>query len=219
VNGTADASIIVASAIPERRARWSQDLADRFKIVEVMQFDGLSRAVSQRDAGVLLLDLAFPELNGAAGVAELHRLSPTTRILIIGESADDRLVVGLLRAGAAGCCAYDADQSTLHKAVDFVAKGQMWVSRTVIAYLLEQVASLSDASPETVSVETDPRFSLLTERQRQIVALIGTGASNREIATRLHVTEKTVKAHLTSVFRRLGVSDRLQLALLVTRRS
>jgi DNA-binding NarL/FixJ family response regulator len=139
---------------------------------------------------------------------------------VITHAVDDRAVVALLRAGASGCCFYDTDPATLKKAIDFVAKGQMWVSRTVIAFLLDQLTAAADA-PEggALSVATDPRFAELTPRQREIAALVGTAASNREIATRLHVTEKTVKAHLTAVFRTLGVTDRLQLALLVSRRA
>ncbi len=216
----ADGLIVAASEIPERRSRWAAELSGQYEVRPAGSLNALRRALRTYRPSLLLLDLALPRLNEASGITALHLLSPATKILVITHAVDDRAVVALLRAGASGCCFYDTDAATLKKATDFVAKGQMWVSRTVIAFLLDQLTSAAEA-PEggALSVATDPRFAELTPRQREIAALVGTAASNREIAVRLHVTEKTVKAHLTAVFRTLGVTDRLQLALLVSRRA
>src|SRR5437660_355680 len=95
-------------------------------------------------------------------------------------------------------------------------KGQ-WIERTKLLHLLEELTSVREPRPEAAPLGAGDRLSRLTQREREVADLIASGASNREIALQLHVTEATVKAHLTATFRKLGVTDRLQLGLFLTR--
>lgn len=96
-----------------------------------------------------------------------------------------------------------------------VQKGEVWVGRKVISHLLDTLVALTEQERNRLLPRSEPALDVLTPREREIVGQIGNGASNKEIAHTLKVSEKTVKAHLTSVFRKLGVSDRLHLALYV----
>jgi len=96
--------------------------------------------------------------------------------------------------------------------VDRVHDGEIWAERKLIPRLLEEYSSHPEEKPEGIP-KPDGRLDLLTPREREIAFLIGAGASNKQIASRLHVGEGTVKAHLTAIFRKLGFSDRLQLGL------
>ena len=121
----------------------------------------------------------------------------------------------MLAAGARGYCETNIDPLLLKKAVKMVRKGEIWVGRKVISHLLETLVSLTEQQRSKSLHELSVSLENLTPREREIVHQIGRGASNKEIASQLHVTEKTVKAHLTSIFRKLGIPDRLQLALFV----
>jgi DNA-binding NarL/FixJ family response regulator len=109
----------------------------------------------------------------------------------------------------------DIDPELLKKAVQMVHKGEIWVGRKFISQLLDALVSLTEKQRAKSIPKLAESLERLTPREREIVELLGVGASNKEIANKLNVTEKTVKAHLTSIFRKLGVSDRLHLALFV----
>jgi two-component system NarL family response regulator len=99
-----------------------------------------------------------------------------------------------------------------------VQRGEIWIGRHVVPHLLRRISSLTPAGPDAgPGGRVSRRFDFLAPREREIALLVGSGANNREIAERLSITESTVKAHLTSVFRKLDVPDRLRLALFVRR--
>ena len=89
-------------------------------------------------------------------------------------------------------------------------KGEIWAGRTLVARLIEELGARVRTHPRT---DSSARVGGLTTREREIAGLVSGGASNKEIAARLGVTERTVKAHLTAIFRKIGVTDRLRLAL------
>jgi DNA-binding NarL/FixJ family response regulator len=164
----------------------------------------------------LLLDLALPGLGGVEGTPSIQRLSPVTSIILMTSTSNDREGLAALKAGARGYCSLDMDPQLLKKAVSCVVKGEIWVARNVFAPLLEELTSLTERQHKEFPPNLDTRLDRLTPREREIAQLIGGGASNKEIAGRLNITEATVKAHLTAIFRKLGLSDRLGLALFVT---
>jgi DNA-binding NarL/FixJ family response regulator len=99
-----------------------------------------------------------------------------------------------------------------------VQRGEIWIARGVVPLLLKRMTSLARDRPDTSGSGPDNPFESLANREREVAELVSIGASNKEIAMGLSITEATVKAHLTSVFRKLKVSDRLRLALFVTER-
>ena len=207
--------IVLASANAGLRRRWKRALQRRSAVHEVATQPGLKRSMSNLRPAVLLLDLGLPHLGGVGDLRAIQRLSPPTKIVLFTGTPDESEGISALQAGARGYCSTDTDLSLIQKAVEMVQKGEIWVRRSLVLHLLEELASLTDRRKEATPARRDARLARLTPREREIVHLIGAGASNKEISSQLTVSERTVKAHLTAIFRKVGVSDRLRLALYV----
>src|SRR5215470_20192521 len=205
--------VLVASSVAGVRKRCRQALFRAYTVHEVANRGDLERTMAGRRPAALLLDLALPTLGGAAGVASVQKLRASTRIIVLSDSPDEREGIAALKAGARGYCHRDIDGPLLEKATDVVLNGEIWVGRKLIPHLLEELTVLTEQRRRESPSNFDDRLQRVTPRERQIVDLLSAGASNKEIAKRLNVTERTVKAHLTAIFRKLGLSGRLQLAL------
>ena len=209
------AIVVIASADAERRRRWSQPLREAFAVCEVADRTALEQIAATLKPNILLLDLALPRLGRIGGLSDIQRLSPSTKILALTDIPVEAEGVFALKAGAKGYFPRTMDPARLKKAVAAVQKGEIWAARKLIAGLMAELLSLSGSRDGNLQERLDPRLERLTARQRMIADLIGEGACNKEIASRLKITERTVKAHLTEAFRHAGVSDRLQFALLL----
>jgi len=203
--------VLIASGVAGLRKRWRQAIHGPFTVHEVAERPSLERSLTNRRPVALLLDLHLPDLDGVGGVAALQRLRPPTKIILLTSRPDEKEGIAALKAGARGYCDREIAPVLLAKALDVVQKGEIWVGRKLIPHLLEELTALTEQQDSPA--ELDNRFDRITPREREIVQLLSAGASNKEIAKRLTVTERTVKAHLTAVFRKLGISGRLQLAL------
>lgn len=204
--------VVVASAVEGLRRRCCQALDGLFGLHEVADRAALERSVANRKAAVLLLDLDLPGLGGVEGVPAIHRLRPATKIVLFGVP-DEREAIIALKAGARGHCDKAIDPALLRKAVEVVHKGEIWVARRLIPHFLDELTSLTERRLRASRAHFENRFERLTPRERELVDFLSEGASNKDIAKRLNVTERTVKAHLTAIFRKLGLVGRLQLAL------
>ena len=213
---TSKVTVLVASAVTEKRRRWEHRLQDAYAICEVGERRALEQIMRHLKPQVLLLDLCLPGLGGVRHVARIQRLSPRTKIIALATRADDREGVSALEAGAKGYYTRDIDPGQLLKAVEGVEAGEIWIQRRLVTALLETLRSMKRPLKRHSS-RAASRLQGLTPREYQVAELITTGARNKEIARRLNITERTVKAHLTELFRNLNVSDRLQLVVLLNR--
>jgi DNA-binding NarL/FixJ family response regulator len=159
------------------------------------------RLAAELHPDVLLLDLKLPALDGIAVLRQLPERAPRTRALVLTSAADKTQAAAAMQAGAAGFLYKDVDPDALVRAIRSVHDGH--------TLLAAEVADL-------VSPRSGIRGSL-TAREREVLALLADGRSNREIARALGVTEKTVKTHVSSVLAKLGVADRTQAAVLAVR--
>lgn len=212
--------IVLASADAAVLERWSQALpqaqAALRRVATLAELEGL---LAGRQPDVVVLDLRLPELRRTAGVPALLRFSRTTHVLAMAEVPEDDEALAVLRAGAHGYANLYMDPRLLARAVEVLSAGEAWVSRQVVDRLLALVSATHTTAGATASDAADvPALAPLSARERQIARLIGNGASNKDIARALEITERTVKAHLSAVFDKVGVRDRLQLALLVNGR-
>jgi DNA-binding NarL/FixJ family response regulator len=208
--------VLIASPIAGVRGQWTEGLQEKFPLHEVAERSSLERSMANLKPSILLADLALPGLGGVEGVPAIQRLSPLTYIVLLTSTPNDREGLAALKAGARGYCGMDLDPTLLRKAVTVVLKGEIWVGRNMYAALLDELTSLTERRHREFPPNLDTRLDRLTPREHEIAQLIGEGASNKEISGRLVITEATVKAHLTAIFRKLGLSDRLGLALFVT---
>ena len=207
-------TFVVASPVADSRRRWSQCLQEMAAVSEVTDRAALEHAMINDQPDVLVVDLAFSGLRRVRGLPELQTLSPSTKIVVLTDSPSEGEGVLVLKAGARGYCTRAIDPEHLKKAVGAVQQGEIWAPRRLVPGLIAELRSLAKSlKKEGRQHEVDPRLENLTERQRLVADLISRGASNKEIARQLGISERTVKAHLTKVFRNVGVSDRLQLAI------
>jgi DNA-binding NarL/FixJ family response regulator len=161
--------------------------------------EAVGLAASQRP-DVVLMDLSMPVMDGCEATRRIVAGHPDARVLILTSFTDQDGIVQALDAGAVGYMLKDAEPVELLAAVRAVARGESPLDPKVAAALLRSRAA-SRQEPE------------LTGREREVLGLVGTGLANKQIARRLGISEKTVKAHLTNIFQRIGVSDRTQAAL------
>ena len=168
----------------------------------------LETLVIEHQPIVILLGLPLPGFVGLEALAAIRTLSPVSRTIVMADAAV-QVGVDALKLGARGYCAPTTEPAILSKAIELVQQGEIWVGRKVMLQLLKELAPRVVVDAERQDLD----LGCLTLREQQIADLIGIGASNKEIAEKLRITEKTVKAHLTRVFRKLGVSSRLQLAV------
>ena len=171
--------------------------------------DDLPKQIAASMPSVILFDLgSSPDAKGLAIVSALSVLAKT---IVLAGSDDDGVAVQALKAGAAGFCPRDTPTDLLRRSVQLVEAGEIWVGRRVMVRLIDELALRTAATPAITGGEQ------LTRRERELVDLVAGGASNKDIARRLAISVKTVKTHLTSIFRKLGLSTRLELAVAVGR--
>jgi DNA-binding NarL/FixJ family response regulator len=214
--GAGERPIVVASPAGALRAR----LGAALKGLEVHAVDdgvGLARTVAEVRPTVVFVDLELPGLGGLDGVFRLQRLHPAAKLIALADAPDVGEGMLALLAGVRGYCDKNISARLIRKARIAVLRGEMWITRGVVPLLLTRLAESARRHRDD-SAPLSSAFAALAPRERQIAKLVGGGASNKEIAHRLDVTEATVKAHLTSVYRKLNVSDRLRLALVVSGR-
>ncbi|HET6754091.1 MAG TPA: response regulator transcription factor [Jiangellaceae bacterium] len=155
---------------------------------------------------VVLMDVRMPDLDGIAAAAEICRDARTrSRVLILTTFDLDEYVLAALRAGASGFLLKDAPRDALYAAVRTVAAGDALLAPSVTKRLIERHLRLDQPSPELVA-----GLDRMTDRERQVLVLLARGLSNTEIATRLHLSEATVRTHIGHLFAKIGARDRAQ---------
>jgi DNA-binding NarL/FixJ family response regulator len=151
-------------------------------------------------ADVVLMDLSMPVLDGVAATRTLLERSPSAQVVILTSFSDRERILEALDAGAIGYLLKDAEPETVLDGIRAAARGESPLAPKAARALVAERAG-RDSSAD------------LSEREREVLALVGQGLPNKQIAHKLQISEKTVKAHLTRIFRELGVDDRTQAAL------
>jgi two-component system nitrate/nitrite response regulator NarL len=157
---------------------------------------------------VLLLDLAMPKRSGLDALKELSTLGLPTRVAVLTAAIEEDQVTESLRLGARGVILKDTATELLVKAIRCIVAGEFWVGRNSVNGLVQAMRMAYEIRPEDAA----ERFAL-TARELEVVAGIVEGETNKDIAKRLNISEQTVKHHLSSIFDKVGVSNRLELAL------
>ncbi len=156
-------------------------------------------SAAELEPDVVLIDLSMPRLDGIAATARIVSARPGARVVVLTAFADRERILGAIDAGALGYLLKDATPSELLDGIRAAARGEAPLAPKAATELLAARAGQRDAG--------------LTGREREVLELVAEGLPNKLIAVRLEISEKTVKAHLTRVFERIGVTDRTQAAL------
>jgi DNA-binding NarL/FixJ family response regulator len=154
---------------------------------------------------ILLLDLKMPNLSGIGALEALGDKNKTTRVIVLTASEDEAAVVQAMRMGTAGIVLKQTATELLIKSIRKVYDGEIWLDSRMTTAVMKE---FSQPAPVREPIKT-----VLSAREREVVALVCQGFRNKEIAEKMFISEQTVKNHLHNIFDKLGVSDRLELAL------
>ena len=159
---------------------------------------------------VVLLDLVLPTMGGIDVLREIHREYPDIDVIILSSFVDDAKVKQAIQAGAAGYLMKDVDPDELVSAIRCVRRGELYLHP-------EAARRLAEAMRPGPDDQQEPLPDILTERERDVLELVTRGLSNQEIADHLSVGLKTVKSHMTNIFQKLALENRVQAALYALR--
>jgi DNA-binding NarL/FixJ family response regulator len=141
-------------------------------------------------------------------IPALFEAAPDAQIIVLTGSEDGQLHRRVVAQGAKGLLQKDCSPEVLKRAIECVYGGEVWIERTMMASVLAEIAQTGSAA-----FSATPRPATLTKREREVIALLCEGLPNRQISARLHISETTVRRHLTTIFAKLDVSDRLELVI------
>lgn len=191
------------------------DSEDGFDLVgEAAHWLETFEVVSTLQPDILLLDTTLPGIDGIDVLRPLKQNSPATKPLLLTSAQDEGLIFHGLRAGAKGYLSKDTTTADLAKAIQAVHEGELWVERKMVARFVEEGAIAELRAENRRGREEEA----LTKREEEILRLLTTGGTNKEIGQALFISEKTVKCHLHSIFRKLNVTRRLQATLYAVNR-
>ncbi|MFJ8885311.1 response regulator [Streptomyces sp. NPDC102402] len=179
--------------------------------------DGTEAAalVARTHPDVVLMDIRMPGMDGLAATEELRRRPGAPEVIVLTTFHADEQVLRAIRAGAAGFVLKDTPPAQIVDAVLRVAAGEPVLSPAVTRRLMARAAGGPADDRQARGARARQRFSALGEREQDVAAAVGRGSSNAEIAAELHLSVATVKAHVSRILTRLGLNNRVQIALLV----
>jgi DNA-binding NarL/FixJ family response regulator len=188
-------------------------LEDDFEVVgEAGDGREVLERVQELDPDVLLLDLRMPNLDGLATLQALQGSSKRTRVIVLTASEDKNEFVQAMKLGCSGIVLKQTAPDLIVKSIRKVNAGEIWLDSHTTAAVMRQFSTGLDNNSSNAGGKGRER-SPLSAREREIVALVAQGYKNKEMAEKMFISEQTVKNHLHNIFDKLGVSDRLELAL------
>jgi two-component system, NarL family, nitrate/nitrite response regulator NarL len=156
---------------------------------------------------IIILDLVLGEEDGLNLLPVLREKSPKSRVLVLTGVLNPDAHRAAVRKGAMGIVLKEHAADLLLKAIQKVHDGEVWIDRSMMGMMIQELSRPNQTDPEAVKIEE------LTSREREVIELVGEGLKNKQIAERLFISETTVTHHLSSVFSKLDVSDRLELII------
>lgn len=205
-------SLLIADDHPLFRAALKQAARDALGEVELFEGDSLDAVLALLDAqpqvDLVLLDLHMPGNHGLAGLAAVRAQYPGVAVIVVSANDDPRVVRRALDHGAAGYLPKSAGLDELHDAIRTVLACETWLPAPLRASVARAQSAPADA-------DLAARLASLSPQQFRVLTLVADGLLNKQIADRLDIQERTVKAHLTAIFERLGVRNRTQASVIL----
>jgi DNA-binding NarL/FixJ family response regulator len=186
--------------------------ADMEVVTEAGDGEEAVRLAKELDPDIVVMDIALPKLNGIEATRQIKETSPRTAVLVLSAYDDDEYVFALLGAGAAGYLLKDVSTDELVEAIRAVQAGESMLHPAIARKVVNRFSRRVDAEREA------PPLAELTEREIEVLQLAGKGITNREIADRLSISHRTVQAHLSHIFNKLGVGSRTEAVVYALRK-
>jgi two-component system, NarL family, nitrate/nitrite response regulator NarL len=175
--------------------------------------EAIEKAVSL-DPDVVLMELKLPRVDGLTVLRSIQARAPRSKAILFSSSENKEEFVEAMKLGCAGILSKDAPTNLIEKSISKVHAGEIWLDSNTTAAVIRQFANPADfPAIHGGNGKSSRERAQLSQREREIIILIAQGYKNKEIAEKMFITEQTVKNHLHNVFDKLGVSDRLELAL------
>lgn len=194
----------------------TKEMLDREEDMEVVAEAGdgeeAVRLVAEHDPDIVVMDIALPKLNGIEATRQIKEISPGTAVLVLSAYDDDEYVFALLEAGAAGYLLKDVSTDALVEAIRAVQAGESMLHPAIARKVVNRFSRYVEGGKE------EAPFEELTEREIEVLQLAGKGITNREIADSLSISHRTVQAHLSHIFNKLGVGSRTEAVVYALRK-
>jgi DNA-binding NarL/FixJ family response regulator len=209
---------LLATPTPEKLYAFRQHLLRKGVLAIVGTLAEYWDCLTEQSPGLILLDLALAGPVWKDIIADTRKMAPAARIVAVADKFPEADELFLLGLGVVGCCNYALPPESVARIIEMVEDGGVWISHAVLPLIMRQLAEKivvkkqQNGKPLPAPAK-EPDSSSLTPREREIARLAGNGASNKLIARELNITDRTVKAHLSAIFQKLGMRDRVHLAL------
>ena len=193
--------ILIADDHPIFRSGLKAELSRHadFEITgEAVDGDEVIAKVNEGSVDVVVLDISMPGIKAAEVIKQLGKHHPAIKILVLTAHGDKGTIMSMLKAGAHGYVLKEEDPFVVPEAIRSVAKGKNWVGPSVATLMMGKIR---ENRSETSS-------SVLTEKECEVIRLIADGLSTKDIASRIHMAERTVEFHITNIYDKLGVNTR-----------
>lgn len=193
--------ILTVSASEVVRERWKQILGEEYQVIEAASYREMAEWLARQSVDLVLLHRSLCDMQLLASLAGC-------RYFVFADAPDENEAISLVRLGAVGYANSYAAPALLREAVRIVLAGRVWLGQKVVQKIIEGNARAID----DIVIQSSPDRNL-SDREWQVALLVGKGKTNLEIAAELNISERTVKAHISSIFKKTGTDSRLQLAL------
>jgi two-component system nitrate/nitrite response regulator NarL len=208
------ASILIASDSASLTEKFTEILADEFIMGVINRAPSTCTCIAESHPHLVMLDPALFNEILPNTITSIQKKTPHTRIIVLEGTISTPIdQMSLFKTGAHGFCGVDIQPDLLIKAAHAVCHGEIWVPRHLITQLIGELAHESSADTLKLSRAGAKSVAVLTPRELQVAKMVHLGGNNKIIARELDISERTVKAHLSAIFRKLDIENRLHLAL------
>lgn len=209
-------NLVLASPCKATLSLWKDRLGSFSELHQIDNSSLLMEVFARIRPDILLIDYELATPDPLPALISLRRLSPETKIVVFKDFSTEEEEWALFKIGVRGCCSSSIDSHSLVNLVKAIQKGELWIRRSLIHRLLSQLLDSSPRANHKVDHSCLSLLEHLTQREYEIAVRVGNGESNKQIALSLNITDRTVKAHLSEIFRKLGVSDRHKVATILS---
>ena len=202
-------AILLSSANRSVIDRWKDLLVDEYGLEEATSVEQLRTRCAEEEFDLFLIHRPLVDMDT---FSEIRRLAPSGRFFLLSDQPDEEEGLAFLKLGIVGYGNTYISQARLAEAVRVISNGGIWLGQKVMQRLIAETYA---RAKERDASDSEQKLAGLTHREREVAELVAQGQSNLEIAFNLNITERTVKAHLTSIYEKTGTGSRLNLALLI----